>query len=136
MGLAVTCYLLLALLGVWMTAQRWQGDRLRPRLSRPLLRQLHMGLGIALVILILVLLAIGIVGTLGHFGSLGHSWHLPAGLIVVALTLASAASAWQFSRSTQIWAREIHVVLNLALGGALVAVGISGWTVVQKYLPH
>ncbi len=136
MGLAVTCYLLLALLGIWMTAQRWQGARFRPRISRSLLRRLHIGLGIALVALILVLLAIGIVGTLGHFGSLGHSWHLPAGLIVVGLTLASAASAWQFSRSARVWAREIHVVLNLALGGALVAVGISGWSVVQKYLPY
>lgn len=136
MGLAVACYLLLALLGAVMTAQRWQGSRLQLGLSRSWLRRLHMGLGIAMVGLIVLLLAIGIVGTLGHFGSLGHSWHLPAGLIVVALTLASAGTAWHYSRSAQVWAREIHVAINLALGGALVAVGISGWLVVQKYLPH
>lgn len=89
-----------------------------------------------MVSLILLLLAIGIVGTLGHFGNLGHSWHLPAGVIGVALTLASAGTAWQFCRSGQVWAREIHVVINLILGAALVAISISGWGVVQKYLPH
>lgn len=137
MGLAILCYLLLALLGGWMTLQRWQGSRLGHWRIRPLLlRRLHLGLGFALVCLILLLLAIGIVGTLGHFGSLGHSWHLPAGLAVVVLTLASAGSAWHYLKTTRVWARELHVTFNLLLGIALVTVGISGWIVVQKYLPH
>ena len=46
-----------------------------------------------MVALVILLLAIGIVGTLGEYGSLGHSQHLGAGLITVVLVLISAGSA-------------------------------------------
>ncbi len=130
MGFTVTLYLGLAVIGLVMRRQRLQiGTK-----PWPWLRPLHFGLGLILVVLVLELLAIGIVGTLGHFGSLGHSWHLPAGLTVVGLTLASA---WAASRihPQRPWARSLHLSLNGLLFIALSIVGWTGWTVVQKYLP-
>jgi hypothetical protein len=82
---------------------------------------------------VLLLLSIGIVGTLGHFGSLGHSPHLIAGLLVVGLVLLSAGSATQISPKRP-WARPLHVTTNAILFFALAYVSWTGWTVVQKYL--
>ena len=129
MGLAITAYLLLALSGGTLWVKR------RSRQSRPKwLRPVHYGMGVIFVILLLILLSVGIVGTLGHFGSLGHSVHLPFGLSVVALGLGSAWSATQIGPKKE-WARSLHVSLNALLFFDLVAVGLSGLTVVQKYLP-
>lgn len=130
MGLTVTLYIILAMLGLMMRSQRLALG-VRPW---PWLRPFHYGLGILLVILVLLLMVIGIVGTLGHFGSLGHSWHLPAGLTVVTLTLASAWSANRIHPQRP-WARPLHLSLNGLLFIALSIVGWTGWTVVQKYLP-
>lgn len=82
--------------------------------------------------LILLLLGIGIVGTIGHYGSLGHSSHLWAGITVVELVFLSAWSGVQIPDRT--WARPLHWGVNLMLGIALVWVSITGWEVVQKYL--
>jgi hypothetical protein len=95
---------------------------------------LHYIIGITMVSLVLLLLAVGIVGTLGHFGSLGHSPHLGAGLIVVILVLVSAFSATQISTGKS-WARPLHLGCNLLLLPGFIWVSLSGWTVVQKYLP-
>ena len=130
MGFSVAAYLGLAILGLMLRYQRLQIG------TKPWswLRPLHYGLGIVLVALVLELLTIGIVGTLGHFGRLGQSWHLPAGLTVVGLTLASA---WTASRihPQRAWARTLHLSLNSFLLLALALVSWTGWTVVQKYLP-
>lgn len=98
------------------------------------LRPFHLVLGTVLVALVLLLLAIGLVGTIGHYGSLGHSIHLPAGLVVVLLTLLSAWSAMQI-KSGHSRARSLHVTFNALLLVGFCAVSWSGWTVVQKYLP-
>lgn len=84
--------------------------------------------------LVLLLLAIGIVGTLGHYGTLGHSPHLIAGLTVVGLVLLSAGSATQISAKRS-WARSLHVGTNITLFVGLLWVSLTGWSVVQKYLP-
>lgn len=84
--------------------------------------------------LVLLLLAVGIIGTLGHFGSLGHSPHLFAGLTVVALVLLSAVCASQISAKRP-WARHIHIAANIALLVGFTWVSLTGWIVVQKYLP-
>jgi hypothetical protein len=97
-------------------------------------RSLHYTMGISMVSLVLLLLAIGIVGTLGHFGSLGHSPHLVAGLIVVALVLLSAFSATQIS-ARRSWARPLHIGVNIILFIGFAWVSLTGWIVVQKYLP-
>ncbi|MEP0918153.1 DUF4079 domain-containing protein [Leptolyngbya sp. DQ-M1] len=96
------------------------------------LRSIHIGVGIAIAVLVLVLLGIGIVGTLGHYGSLGHSNHLWSGLAVVELIFLSAWSAVQIP--SQPWARSVHVGVNFLLCLSLVWVSITGWQVVQKYL--
>ncbi|NEO28800.1 MAG: DUF4079 domain-containing protein [Kamptonema sp. SIO4C4] len=128
MGFALTAYVLLAITGIWMLRKR------RSSMTRPFwLRPLHLLIGSILVALTLFLLVIGIVGTLGHYGSLGHSFHLPAGLAVVALVLFSAVSALQIDRYP--WARSLHVTANVILGVGFVSVLFTGWTVVQKYLP-
>ena len=95
---------------------------------------LHYSIGGSMVLLVLLLLAIGIVGTLGHFGSLGHSQHLMAGLIAVALTLISAVSATLIS-PTRAWARSLHIGTNAVLFLGFLWVSLTGWVVVQKYLP-
>lgn len=96
------------------------------------LRSLHIGMGIAIAVLVLVLLGIGLVGTLGHYGSLGHSNHLWSGLAVVELVFLSAWSAVQIP--SQPWARSVHVGVNFLLCLGLIWVSITGWEVVQKYL--
>jgi hypothetical protein len=129
MGLTVTGYLLLALSGGGLAYFRFAKQT-----PSAWLRPLHIGLGSILVILVLALLSIGVVGTLGEYGSLGHSVHLPLGLSVVVLVLMSA---WAASRIDvdRPWARKLHVTLNGILGVALIGAGVSGWQVVQKYLP-
>lgn len=129
MGLSLLAYLLLTVTGWWMFQAR---RNLHPRPSW--LRLLHYSIGGSMVLLVLLLLAIGIVGTLGHFGSLGHSQHLTAGLIVVALTLISAGSAPLISPK-RAWARSLHVGTNVVLFLCLLWVSLTGWIVVQKYLP-
>lgn len=106
--------------------------RKKPRPSW--LRPFHWITGTILVILILILLSIGLMGTIGYYGSLGHSWHLPAGLTVVTLVLLSAWTSTQIHPSRP-WARKLHVNVNIALFFALLAVGLTGLFVVQKYLP-
>jgi len=100
----------------------------------PWLRRGHIFLGWLLVRLVLLLLGIGIVGTLGHFGSLGHSVHLGFGLGVTLLVLLSAASASQIHPQRP-WARRLHLTMNALLLVGLMGVLASGWQVVQKYLP-
>ncbi len=97
------------------------------------LRPLHYSMGIVLVGLVVFLMAIGLVGTWGHFGSLGHSWHLGAGLTVVGLVIVSAISASQISGNPQ--ARQIHIATNALLLTGFLWVLLTGWDVVQKYLP-
>lgn len=128
MGLSILAYLLLAVTGVWMF-----GTRVRKTPQPTWLRSLHYLLGASLVGLVLLLLAIGIVGTLGHFGSLGHSSHFAAGLAVVGLVLLSGASATLIG--VMPWARPLHVGTNITLFIGLVWVSLTGWGVVQKYLP-
>lgn len=130
MGFTITAYILLAMLGLILRQQRLQ----QKSWFRRGLRVLHYSLGGILVFLVLLLLAIGIVGTLGHFGSLGHSWHFAAGLIVVALTLASAWSANHISPRKP-WARQVHLICNGLLFVGLAWVSWTGWVAVQKYLP-
>lgn len=102
----------------------------RPKWLRPL----HYAIGGIMVTLVLLLLSIGIVGTIGYYGDLGHSVHLPAGVIVVSLTLISAWSATQISPKRP-WARSLHVGTNIGLFLGFATVGLTGWSVVQKYLP-
>ncbi len=129
MGLSLFAYALLAGTGIWMLLTR------RARQPRPgWLRPLHYLIGTIMMILVLLLLAIGLIGTLGYYGSLGHSVHLPTGLLVVSLTLLSGWSATQISPQ-RLWARRLHVGTNLVLFLGFAAVSLSGWTVVQKYLP-
>jgi phosphatidylglycerophosphate synthase len=129
MGFAIAAYLLLAVSGGWMFSAR-QAEQPRPSWLRPA----HIATGITMVALVLLLLAIGLVGTWGHFGSLGHSAHLPVGLAVVDLVFLSAWSAVQI-RQGRSWARGLHIGTNLVLLIAFAAVSLTGWTVVQKYLP-
>lgn len=129
MGLTITGYLLLALSGGGLAYTRIaKHDR------SAWLRPLHIILGSGIVVLVLILLSIGIIGTLGEYGTLGHSVHLPLGLLVVAMVLTSAWSASRISFERP-WARTLHVTLNGLLGVALMGAGLSGWQVVQKYLP-
>ena len=128
MGLSLSAYGLLALSGGRLFYTR------NKEIDRPSwLRPLHFTIGGILVFLVLLLLSIGIVGTLGEFGELGHSVHLPAGLTVVALTLASAWSATQISPEKP-WARKTHLTINGILFLGFVIVTATGWSVVQKYL--
>ena len=129
MGLTIAAYTVLMVTGGVLSGLR-QGKKRRPKWLRPL----HLGLGSTLVVLVLILLSIGIVGTLGEYGRLGHSWHLVGGLGTVGLVLGSAWSANRISPARP-WARPLHVGLNGLLFVALLAVSISGWFVVQKYLP-
>ncbi|WP_026104084.1 DUF4079 domain-containing protein [Anabaena sp. PCC 7108] len=144
MGLSLLAYLFLAITGIWMLRVRTTGEPPlgvslpwnygQVRYLRSALRSLHYIIGITMVSLVLLLLAVGIVGTLGHFGSLGHSSHLMAGLIVVTLVLGSAFSATQIG-SRKPWARPLHIGLNILLFSGFTWVSLTGWTVVQKYLP-
>jgi hypothetical protein len=129
MGLSLLAYFLLGITGSLMFLKRHSSDPL-PNELRPL----HYIIGWIMVSLVLLLLAIGIVGTLGHYGTLGHSGHLIAGLSVVALVLLSAGSATQINPSRP-WARAAHVGTNIVLLVGLTWVSLTGWDVVQKYLP-
>ena len=129
MGFSILAYLLLGITGIWMFYRRQ--DNLPPP---GWLRPFHYITGATLVALVLLLLAIGVVGTLGHYGTMGHSAHLPAGLAVVALVLLSAGSATLINPNRS-WARSIHVGTNIAMFVGLLWVSLTGWDVVQKYLP-
>ncbi len=130
MGLSLTAFSFLALSGgTLFYSRRYEGTFERPAWLRPL----HYVLGGILVALVLLLLSIGIVGTLGEYGKLGHSIHLPAGLTVVALTLGSAWCATRISPERP-WARKAHLMLNGILLFGFIAVTATGWSVVQKYL--
>jgi hypothetical protein len=129
MGLSLFAYLLLTVTGTWMLYSR-RAKQQRPKWLRPF----HYIIGGTMVFLVLLLLAVGLMGTLGYYGDLGHSAHLPAGLTVVSLTLLSAWSATQISPARP-WARSLHVGTNLALFLGFTIVTLTGWDVVQKYLP-
>jgi hypothetical protein len=129
MGLAIVAYLILAVSGGWMG---WQRQTRQPRPDW--LRPFHFLMGAILSGLVLLLLLIGIVGTLGHFGSLGHSSHLYAGLAVVDLVFLSAWSAVQINPQRP-WARSLHLGVNAILLIGFIWVSLTGWDVVQKYLP-
>jgi hypothetical protein len=59
---------------------------------------------------------------------------LVAGLLVVALVAISAWSAVQINARSA-WARSLHVGTNIVLFAGFVFVSLTGWSVVQKYLP-
>jgi hypothetical protein len=128
MGLSLTAYLGLLCSGLWILGR----DKLPPP---PWLRTAHLTLGTLMLLLVLGLLAIGIVGTLGEHGSLGHSIHLIAGGTVVVLMLSSVLSATQIIAQRP-WARRLHKIVNGLLGLALLWVLATGWVVVQPYLPN
>ncbi len=129
MGLSWLAFLILAISGGCMWWRR------RSRQPRPdWLRPFHYCVGAILAGLVLILLTIGIVGTLGHYGSLGHSIHLYAGLAVVDLVFLSAWSAVQI-QPDRLWARRLHLGINAVLLLGFIAVSVTGWEVVQKYLP-
>lgn len=128
MALSLLAYLLLAVTGILMFRAR-QRCRERPKW----LRSLHCISGGSILVLVLLLLAIGIMGTLNRFGTLGHSPHLQAGLTVVGLVLLSAGSATQISAKPG--ARSLHIATNITLVGAFFWVLLTGWKVMQKYLP-
>ena len=129
MGLSLSAYLLLLASGGWLFTSH-RGLSARPGWLRPL----HLAVGGIIVFLVLLLLAVGLMGTLGYYGSLGHSPHLAAGLTVVGLTLLSSWSALQISPQRR-WARRLHLGTNLVLLVGFMVVSWTGWTVVQKYLP-
>lgn len=129
MGLSLFCYVCLGISGGWIMMQRWYR---KPRPSW--LRPLHYTIGTILVILVILLLTIGVVGTLGHYGNLGHSPHLIAGILTVILVLISAGSATQINPRHP-WARNLHIITNIMLLMGFIFVSLSGWIVVQKYLP-
>ena len=129
MGLSIFAYILLAFSGAWMLT-RTMTHRARPLWLRPF----HYSVGTIMGLLVLVLLVIGIVGTLGHYGNLGHSVHLTAGLAVVILVSISWWSANQISPQKP-WARLVHIGTNAILFWGFLFVSVTGWQVVQKYLP-
>jgi hypothetical protein len=129
MGFALLSYFILGVTGMGMLFLRRLGHP-RPKWLKPL----HYIIGGILVSLVLLLLGVGIVGTLGHYGSLGHSIHLVAGVTVVGLVLFSAAIALQISPQRP-WARPVHVGTNILLLVGCLWVLLTGWDVVQKYLP-
>lgn len=129
MGLSIAAYWLLGMTGFWMFYTRLFRQQ-RPDWLRPF----HYLIGGLMVALVLLLLAIGIIGTLGHYGSLGHSLHLPIGLTVVGLVLVSAISATQISPRRP-WVRYLHIGTNIVLLVGFLLVTLTGWSVVQKYLP-
>lgn len=132
MGLSLAAYCMLAISGgAVFYAHRNNAEWL---IDRPWIRLIHYGLGGILVCLVLLLLSIGIVGTLGEHGSLGHSVHLPAGLTVVAFTLSTAWCATRINPERP-WARKAHLTLNGILLVAFILVTATGWSVVQQYLP-
>jgi hypothetical protein len=129
MGFSLLAYALLAVSGINMGYRRLAGE------ARPVwLRPLHLAIGAILVGLVLLLLAIGLIGTLGHYGSLGHSSHLFAGVSVVFLVCVAGISGLNISAEKPL-ARPLHIGTNLLLLLGFLYVTLTGWTVVQKYLP-
>jgi hypothetical protein len=129
MGLALATYGVLFFSGLGILS-----TRINRQARPPFLRKFHIISGIVLCLLVLLLLAIGLIGTIGYYGSLGHSPHLIAGLTVVVLVLLSGWSATQISPQKS-WARLLHVGINLTLLVGFIFVSLTGWQVVQKYLP-
>lgn len=129
MGLSLFAYFLLGVSGGWMFYRRQSTSS-----SPAWLRSLHYIIGSIMVMLVLLLLVIGLVGTLGHYGSLGHSWHLIAGLLTVVLVLISATAATQIGPEKPRM-RWLHIGTNIILFLSFAMVSLSGWDVVQKYLP-
>jgi hypothetical protein len=129
MGFSLFAYLLLAITGTWMFYDR-NTKQPRPKWLRPV----HLAVGAVMATLVILLLGIGVVGTLGYYGNLGHSAHLPAGLAVVTLVLVSVGSGLQISPKRP-WARPLHISTNVILLAGFVTVLLTGWTIVQKYLP-
>ncbi len=129
MGLSMTAYFILAISGSALWKYR-QDKKQCPQWLRPF----HWIIGSIMVTLVVILLSIGLVGTIGEHGSLGHSIHLPAGLLVVTLVGLSAWSSTQIHPSRP-WARTLHRNLNIGLFFAFCFVGLSGLSVVQQYLP-
>lgn len=127
MVLSLLAYLVLGITGISLFSLR-HSKRPRPSWLRPL----HYISGWVMVGLVLLLFAIGLVSTLGIYGTLGRSQHLIAGLSVVLLVLLSAGSATQISRKRP-WVRAVHVSINVALLVAFTCVLLTGWQVVQKY---
>ncbi|MEA5470941.1 DUF4079 domain-containing protein [Spirulina sp. 06S082] len=128
MGLAIAAYFLLAIAGIWMRILRLKNQ------SYPQgLRLFHLAIGSILVFLVLLLLTVGIIGTLGYYGNLGHSPHLVAGILVVTLVLVSAGSALAIGKWEK--ARSLHLITNSILFFGFIFVSLSGWGIVQKYLP-
>ncbi|MCP2732423.1 DUF4079 domain-containing protein [Limnofasciculus baicalensis] len=128
MGLSLFAYLLLAITGSFIFSKR-QSHHPKPQW----LPISHYIIGWIMVGLVLLLLGIGIVGTIGHYGNLGHSGHFIAGWSVVVLVLVSAASATQITPQRH-WVRAVHVGTNIALLVGLAWVSFTGWQVVQKFL--
>jgi hypothetical protein len=129
MGLATFAYGLLAISGISMYYYRTTMEK-----PPDWLKPFHYLIGIMIVLLVLLLLAIGVIGTLGHYGNLGHSPHFIAGISVVSLVLLSAGSATQI-HPHRLWARYLHVGTNGLLFVGFLWVLLTGWQVVQKYLP-
>ncbi|MCU0515827.1 MAG: DUF4079 domain-containing protein [Oscillatoria sp. Prado101] len=129
MGLSLVAYLLLAITGFYIFQSRQHRHSAFRRLV-----EAHFLIGGAMLGMVLLLLAIGIAGTLGHYGTLGHSEHLAAGLTAVGLVSLSAWSALQISPQRP-WARALHLSANAALFFGFAWVSWTGWLVVQKYLP-
>ncbi len=129
MGLAILAYFLLGITGIWLAWGRKEKQQ-RPQWLRPT----HFTIGVTMVSLVLLLWTIGIIGTLGYYGSLGHSPHLIIGFLVVGFVLFSAWSATQIHPQRP-WARSLHVGTNILLLIGFILVSLSGWDVVQKYLP-
>lgn len=137
MGLSLLAYFFLAITGASMFYNRTVQNSVINRIFAGRIgtfRTFHYVMGWCLLGLVLLLLAIGIVGTLGHFGSLGHSSHLYAGLAVVVMVLISVGSAMKIGANNP-WARRLHVSVNLILFLGFAWVSLTGWDVVQKYLP-
>lgn len=129
MGLVSLAYLILSISGYWIYRKRVKKEP-RPKWLRPL----HYLTGSTMIVLVLILLTIGLVGTIGYYGELGHSPHLVAGLIVVLLVLLSGVSGSQISGKNP-EARSLHITINTMLLLAFIFVSLTGWNVVQKYLP-
>ena len=129
MTLSIVAYLILGLSG-WLMWKIRNNSQPRPRWFR----QFHRFVGTIMLGLVLLLLIIGLIGTLGEYGHLGHSVHLPACLLTVSLVCLSFWSAGQIHPSRP-WARKLHLNTNIALFFAFCFVTVSGYSVVQKYLP-